>query len=104
MAWQPDLESLDVRYEFVSPVTGSVNVLSTWIVAPDIPPAVVPVFPGQNGPYSGKLPNSLGQSRLEQHRTKIAPCLVVRPEDSSCVPAWHQLQPRRLHQHGKPIL
>ena len=57
-----------VRYEYLSPVTEDNNHLVNLDVAPDFS-AVVPVFPGETGPYSGVFPRSL----VHPDRNNVAP-------------------------------
>jgi len=57
--------NLGVRYEYVSPLTEENNRIANLDLSPGVlnpglgAPAVAVVLPGQTGPYSGSLPNSL---------------------------------------------
>jgi len=67
--WRGNLTlNFGLRYEYLSPVTEANNHLVNLDVAPDFS-AVVPVFPGDTGPYSGKFPTSL----VKPDRNNFAP-------------------------------
>ncbi|HET6177073.1 MAG TPA: TonB-dependent receptor [Candidatus Sulfotelmatobacter sp.] len=67
--------NLGVRYEYVSPLTEENNRIANLDLAPAVlnpalgTPAVAVVIPGQPGPYSGSLPNSL----VRPDRNNFAP-------------------------------
>ena len=68
--------NLGVRYEYVSPLTEIDNRITNLdlspgvlVLNPALTPAVTPIRPGQTGPYSGKLPDSL----VRPDRTNFAP-------------------------------
>lgn len=66
---------LGVRYEYVSPLAEENNRIANLDLAPGVlnpalgTPAVAVVLPGQTGPYSGSLPNSL----VRPDRNNFAP-------------------------------
>jgi trimeric autotransporter adhesin len=68
--------NLGVRYEYVSPLTEIDNRVANLDLSPGVlllnpalTPAVTPIQPGQTGPYSGKLPDSL----VRPDRNNFAP-------------------------------
>jgi hypothetical protein len=66
--------NLGVRYEYVSPLTEATNHLVNLDLSPGVltqtpPLSVTPVQPGQAGPYSGSLPDSL----VRPDRNNFAP-------------------------------
>jgi hypothetical protein len=68
--------NLGVRYEYVSPLTEENSRIANLDLSPGVlvenaalPPLVTPILPGQAGPYSGRLPNSL----VRPDRNNFAP-------------------------------
>jgi hypothetical protein len=68
--------NLGVRYEYVSPLTETNNQIANLDLSPGVlvdnpalVPAVTPIQPGQAGPFSGSLPNSL----VRPDRNNFAP-------------------------------
>jgi hypothetical protein len=71
--------SLGLRYEYVSPFTEVDNRIVNLDIAPGFT-AVVPVLPGQTGPYHGVFPDSLIYSDRNNFAPRVGLAWKVRPK------------------------